>query len=504
MYLQRMCVQVVMAVISLLFHIGTQEDIAKVALPLARILHGSREVEYTVLLNVKSIVEARPELLAGMVKPFYLRVTDPVIIGRLKLEILTAIVTDATAQNVADELFAYIKFPRKELAVLVVKAIGRFITRQPTYTNVCLRQLMHFYKDDNALLVGEIAAVTQHVLAQQTDYVSADDMKLYLTYIIGIFFTTPSAAARANIVWLASHYMLRRLDHDVPMPSLPQGAVDCVVSYAPNILRELVRRFPDEDGAVKVQALRLGLISALTGTQVERALFLHLIELARYDLSYDIRDCARWIRGLAANRGIAKDADGSKEHDGEGDDADGQMKKLSHPVSFHWYRYIGSFTATAKKAAVPATGAEKDGEPPYTIGSMSLVVHQPMAGYEPLPDWPAEQPDPSVRGVPEPVATDTAHGKAAASTALTNARKMWMGSNVQDLDEFYDTTEGDTEEDDDEEEEEAYTTTEEEEEDELIADSYEASSNDDEEEEEEDDDDEVASQQSATRKLLRK
>jgi hypothetical protein len=49
-----------MAAISLLFHIGTQDDMARIANPLTRILHSSREVEYTVLLNIKSIVEKRP------------------------------------------------------------------------------------------------------------------------------------------------------------------------------------------------------------------------------------------------------------------------------------------------------------------------------------------------------------------------------------------------------------------------------------------------------------
>lgn len=37
----------------------------------------------------------------------------------------------------------------------------------------------------------------------------------------------------------------------------------------------------------------------------------------------------------------------------------------------------------------------------YTIGSLSLLAHQPLPGYEALPDYPEEQPDPSVRDVEE-------------------------------------------------------------------------------------------------------
>ncbi|KAI8049693.1 adaptin N terminal region-domain-containing protein [Syncephalis plumigaleata] len=476
---------VVMAAISLLFHIGTQDDMAKITTPLTRILHGSRETEYTILLNIKNMVEKRPDLFFDTVKPFYLRITDPVIIGRLKLEILTRIVTDTTAQNIADELFAYIKFPRKELVILVVRAIGRFISKQPTYTNVCLRRLMHYYDDDNAQLVGEIAAVTRHILSQQTDCVSIDNMSLYLTHLISIFFTTKSAIARTNIVWLASHYSLRRLENTDLTP-LPREVVDCVASYTPNILRELVRQFPDEDNSVKLQALRLGLIMALTGGQTEKRLFLHLSELARYDLNYDVRDCARWIRGFAVNNGISKDAD---DNDNENTDTTKQLDQLTHPASSHWYRYIGSFTLDTKDITATTTTTNEADPLAYPIGSLSLVVNQPMSGYEPLPDWPAVQPDSSVRNVPEPTPIDPSHGKSKPSQALSNARKMWLGSAPQNLDEREDATE---------EEEEEYTTTEEEdedEEDELISDSYE-------EEDEDDNDDDDA--QHINDRLLKK
>jgi hypothetical protein len=181
-------------------------------------------------------------------------------------------------------------------------------------------------------------------------------MTLYLTHLISTFFTTKSAIARANIVWLTSHYSLRRLE-DSDLTSLPREVVDCVASYAPNILRELVRQFSDEDNAVKLQALRLGLIMALTGSQTEKRLFLHLSELARYDLNYDVRDCARWIRGLAANKGVTKDTDENTDGN-ENTNTNGQIDQLMHPVSFHWYRYIGSFTSSVKDTTATSTANE--------------------------------------------------------------------------------------------------------------------------------------------------
>lgn len=40
---------------------------------------------------------------------------------------------------------------------------------------------------------------------------------------------------------------------------------------------------------------------------------------------------------------------------------------------------------------------DSSGREQYTIGSMSLVLNRTVAGYEPLPDWPTVQPDPTVR-----------------------------------------------------------------------------------------------------------
>ncbi|KAI9595930.1 adaptin N terminal region-domain-containing protein [Syncephalis fuscata] len=406
---------VIITAISLFFYIGTQDDIAKISQPLGRLLHGSREIQYTVLMNIKPIIEKRPEVFADSVKSFYLRVTDPVIIGQLKLDMLTQTVNDSTAQGVVDELFVSLcQIPSKELTVLAVKAIGQFVKRQPTYTNVCLRHLMHLYRNDNECLAGEAAAATRQILLHQTEYISIDNMKQYIIYLIGIFFDTQSSVARANIVWLISHYCLRQLATNDLTP-LPLEVANEVVSYAPNILRELTRKFIDEDTLVKLQALRLGLVMALTGEATEKGLFLHLLELARYDLNYDVRDCARWIRGIATNQGITKDGhDDTKKKDDAASEQ--RIDELVHPISFHWYRYIGSFTSdTEKKTAIEdvtigmyylqvfgAIGIYSciAIDNPYIIGSMSRVINQSTAGYEPLPDWPIEQPDPAVRGAP--------------------------------------------------------------------------------------------------------
>lgn len=129
----------------------------------------------------------------------------------------------------------------------------------------------------------------------------------------------------------------------------------------------------------------------------------------------------------------------------------------------------------------------------YNIGSLSLLAHQPLPGYEPLPDFPEEQPDTSVRNVEElegwsgsrTVVMESGFGSdsfdqryrnsrfnsGSASTALSGVEAMGNSSmyspssatvkkkgNDYDLDAFYDEStdeEESSEESEDDSEEES-------------------------------------------------
>lgn len=132
------------------------------------------------------------------------------------------------------------------------------------------------------------------------------------------------------------------------------------------------------------------------------------------------------------------------------------------------------------------------GASPYNIGSLSLLAHQPLPGYEPLPDFPEEQPDTSVRDVEElegwsgsrTVVMETGFGSDSfdnryrngnrfnsgmASTAVSGVEALGTSSsmykkkgNDYDLDAFY----GDSSDEEDSSSEEEEETTSEEESDE--------------------------------------
>lgn len=88
--------------------------------------------------------------------------------------------------------------------------------------------------------------------------------------------------ARANILWLVGQYA----------ETLPK--------VGPDVLRQAVKNFVNEDNITKLQILTLSakLICLNPSSPVLNSLNQYLLNLARYDIDYDVRDRARFIRAL--------------------------------------------------------------------------------------------------------------------------------------------------------------------------------------------------------------
>lgn len=201
----------------------------------------------------------------------------------------------------------------------------------------------------------------------------------------------------------------------------------------------------------------------------------YLLNLARYDTDYDVRDRARFLRALTIPS--------QEEKPGLN-----QLKE-----------HLKTILLSNKEPAVIESEVQAASE--YNIGSLSLLAHQPLPGYEPLPDFPQEQPDASVRDVEElegwsgsrtrvmetgfgSDSFDTYRGSgrfnsgAGASTALSGVEAMGSSSmyassanmkkkgNDYDLDAFYDESSEEDESESSEEDEDETSTSESESEDE--------------------------------------
>ena len=138
---------------------------------------------------------------------------------------------------------------------------------------------------------------------------------------------------------------------------------------APDVLRKMAKSFPNEDAQVKLQILNLAVKLCLCNPKQTKLLAQYVFNLAKYDMNYDIRDRARFMRGFIFSE-----------------------NKLS--------KYAKKIFLAPKPA--PFTESKFYNRQNYQLGSMSHYLNTKVCGYQDLPDFPEEAPDSTVRNVEPP------------------------------------------------------------------------------------------------------
>ncbi|CAO3628067.1 unnamed protein product [Mucor fragilis] len=437
---------VVLAVAKLYYYLAPAVEAEKIAKPLVRLLRTHREQCYVVLTNIATMALKRPYLFESSLQQFFAQSSEPVFIRDTKLDILTTIATQANIHTLLTELQQYVKSPNKDFVAATIQAIARCASTVPTAADKCLRLLMKLLRSKNELVVAESVLVLTRLLQ-----VPSEERSRSVIALVKLLDTLKVPMARANILWLVGQYA----------ETLPK--------VGPDVLRQAVKNFTNEDHVTKLQILTLSakLICLNATHPTLNSLNQYLLNLARYDTDYDVRDRARFLRALTIPS--------QEEKPGLN-----QLKE-----------HLKTILLSNKEPAVIESEVQAASE--YNIGSLSLLAHQPLPGYEPLPDFPQEQPDVSVRDVEElegwsgsrtrvmetgfgSDSFDTYRGSssrfnsgAGASTALSGVEAMGSSSmyassanmkkkgNDYDLDAFYDESSEEEESESSEEDEDTST-----------------------------------------------
>ncbi|CDH59483.1 ap-3 complex subunit beta-1 [Lichtheimia corymbifera JMRC:FSU:9682] len=346
---------VVLAVARLFYHLAPAAEAQKIGKPLVRLLRNHRELQYVVLKNISVMAATRPYLFEPYCQQFFVRSSEPVFIRDIKLEILTSITTESNIYTILNEFKQYVKSPNKDFAAATIQAIGRCATNVSAASDRCLRLLMKLTRSKNELVVAESVIVVTRLL--QT---CSEERRRSVIMLAKLLDTIKVPKARANIMWLIGQ-------HAETMPKV-----------GPDVLRQAAKTFVDEANGTKLQILTLSAKLACLNPDhpTINALNQYVLNLARYDTNYDLRDRARFLRVLSTPQ--------PEENDTPGVQA---LKAHVKDILF------------ADKQAPSVENGE--GTTEYTVGTLSLLAHQPLPGYEALPDYPEEQPDPSVRDVEE-------------------------------------------------------------------------------------------------------
>ncbi|XP_067292035.1 AP-3 complex subunit beta-2 isoform X2 [Pseudorasbora parva] len=340
---------VVMAVAQLYFHLAPKAEVGVIAKALVRLMRSHSEVQYVVLQNVATMSIKRRGMFEPYLKSFYIRSTDPTQIKILKLEVLTNLANETNISTILREFQTYIKSMDKDFVAASIQAIGRCATNIGEVRDTCLNGLVQLLSNRDELVVAESVVVIKKLLQMQPEQHS--DIIKHMAKLID---NIQVPMARASILWLIGEYC----EH--------------VPKISPDVLRKMAKTFNNEEDIVKLQIINLAAKLYLTNSKQTKLLTQYVLNLAKYDQNYDIRDRARFIRQLIVPT-----------------DKSGALNKYAKKL----------FLALKPAPVLESPFKDRDH---FQLGSLSHLLNAKAGGYQELPDWPESAPDPSVRNVEIP------------------------------------------------------------------------------------------------------
>lgn len=303
-----------------------------------------------------------------------------------------------TKNLILSELEYFAQGYDKELVKEAVRAIGRCAQSETRNAARCLRVLLRQVESSDGTLVAESLTVIRHIIQQRPAAHSKTVVRLARALDTAI-----NPTARASIMWLVGEF----------------SGMDNGNNVAADTLRILAKNFPAESDqakqqivllAAKVYAHHLNRTQAATPRPQQSGdsddgddgedeaqkhpialLFSYILLLARYDMSYDLRDRARLYKSLLA---------------------------ISSSTQ------LATLLLLAPKPT-PQAPSPSSGRETLTIGSAAMVVgkEESIRGYDGLPNWvsTSRAPSPSLREPPP--ATEGATTKGALSAAMAIGSK---------------------------------------------------------------------------------
>lgn len=138
-----------------------------------------------------------------------------------------------------------------------------------------------WFNEINFLYIELVVAESVLVLTRLLQVPNVQRSKSVIA-LVKLLETLKVPMARANILWLVGQYA----------ETLPH--------VGPDVLRQAVKNFVNEDNITKLQILTLSakLICLNPDHSILNNLNQYLLNLARYDTDYDVRDRARFLRAL--------------------------------------------------------------------------------------------------------------------------------------------------------------------------------------------------------------
>jgi AP-3 complex subunit beta len=214
-------------------------------------------------------------------------------------------------------------------------------------TERCINLLVSLLSSKNETVVAESIVVMKQLL--QMPNLDPQQHKDVIKQLARLLETVTNPRARASIVWVVGEY------------------VSLVIQYAPDILRQLAKGYKEEDTIVRIQILNLAGKLYVVEKEKTNLIVLYVLQLAKYDTNYDIRDKSRILRHILFN----------------------PEQKTT---------ILQSNAKELFASEKPAPVVEKI-ESRYRVGSSSHIVNHSVNSYHPVYDWCVNPPPSTIRDV---------------------------------------------------------------------------------------------------------
>jgi len=340
---------------------------------------------------------------------------------------MTLLANESNIDKLLREFAFYTTQEDKEFLAHTIQSIGMCAMRIPEVTERCMVQLMQLLSSKSEIVVAESIVVIKQLLQMpklaeptpksdlgedskpagegengQEKPEEPSQLAEVVRKLTRLFNKVTSPKARASIIWVVGEH------------------VDKVATYAPDILRQMAKEFVNSDYEVKTQVLNLAAKLILTNPDQTALIAQYILNLAKFDLNYDIRDKSRLLRQVLM-------------------DAQGNLKVL----------HGNARRLLITKKPAPKIGQIASADRRFMIGSLSHVVHHTVSGYIAIPDWAKEPSDPELRKPadvyvsplqsPGPlVFRDNDPGYKDLDSFLGNGESPWPDEDYEDYGEDYD------------------------------------------------------------------
>jgi AP-3 complex subunit beta len=362
-------------------------------------------------------------------KSFFIKSRDSTHIKILKLKIITNLSSSTNIALILREFQAYINNYQDEMEFVsaTIEAIGKCASRIKEIAPICLSGLILLLSNRNESIIAQsIIVLRSQIIDKYQSSLRAkekQELKIFeesnkdnvesnkkahdedgeseadedeesertinlvirqVSKLIVDKIKTPPA--RATILWILAEFCDKN-----------KKAYEC----APDILRMIARSFINEADVVKLQAINLAAkvyvtiaLESQTSTQntIEecfsdsdrervRMFVNYIFNLAKYDLNYDVRDRARFLKQLISNSEQTND-----------------IRLIKQILMSPKNTLIASQKNQSNDNNEEFSASFEFGNSSrFRIGTLSHFLTKPIPGYEELPDFPSIQPDSSVR-----------------------------------------------------------------------------------------------------------